>query len=263
MKTSLHILLIITVCLFTVFTKSQTTSDILAFSSSGGNALGSGGSASISVGQVAYTTANGTNGSVEQGAQHHYDNNDGPIDLPIELISFTGQCNGNIIELKWVTATEINNDYYTVERSMNNMSWETIGQVDGAGNSNTFRNYFFSDPEHNNGIFYYRFKQTDFDGNFNYSNIINVESCKEDLTEIKVYPNPVTDYLKIIVQDNSSFSFSNVSFSLYDINQKLLENKIIEGSETTVSLECFAPGTYFLKVIQDNKEVEGFQIIKN
>jgi hypothetical protein len=117
------------------------------------------------------------------------------IPLPIELISFTASCENQNIVLKWTTASEINNDYFTLERSLNESSWQAIDTVDGAGNSFTVRNYLYADNLMNLNLpsasfLYYKLKQTDFDGHFKYSNTIAVEKCNETQSEFSVYPNP-------------------------------------------------------------------------
>lgn len=109
--------------------------------------------------------------------------------LPIELLSFTGENTSKGNNLKWVTATEINNDYFTLERSIDGRSFKSIAQIKGAGNSTQDLAYNFLDVWAAEGINYYRLKQTDFDGKFTYSNIIAIRSVKTDEL-FSVYPNP-------------------------------------------------------------------------
>lgn len=127
--------------------------------------LGSGGSASYSVGQVAYQTHTGTNGSVAQGVQQAY-------------------------EIKDVTA---------------------------------------------------------------------IEEAKGINLSISAYPNPANDYLTLSITE---FELSNLSYQLYDINGKLLQSEKIMGNPTSIVMSNLVPATYFLKVIQGNREVKTFQIIK-
>jgi hypothetical protein len=88
--------------------------------------------------------------------------------LPIELLSFTPDIKADRIELNWTTGTEINNDYFTIERSRDMYGWEVLGFVPGAGNSSVPLSYSFSDLRPLDGLAYYRLKQTDFDGQFEY-----------------------------------------------------------------------------------------------
>ena len=132
----------------------------------GGDALGSGGSASYSVGQVVYTTNTGTNGSVAQGVQQAF-----------EISVVTG-----------------------------------------------------------------------------------LEEAKGINLSVSAYPNPTTDYLTLSIGE---FDISNLSYQLYDMNGKLLQNEKITGNQTSIAMGNLVPANYFVKVIQGNKEVKTFKIIKN
>jgi hypothetical protein len=111
--------------------------------------------------------------------------NDHP--LPISLLYFNGDCKDSIVELNWATASEINNDYFTIEytNSLNDedVMWTPIGIVNGAGNSNTMQTYQFIDKpilrDINAEIIYYRLKQTDYNGNYEYFSSIYVD-CRID-----------------------------------------------------------------------------------
>jgi autotransporter-associated beta strand protein len=101
--------------------------------------------------------------------------------LPIQLVDFDAIANENYIEIIWTTATETNNDYFTVERSTDGIHWVTIKKVAGAGNSNTLQEYFVYDYEFVSDVVYYRLKQTDYDGTTTYSKIITVEAHRPQL----------------------------------------------------------------------------------
>ena len=97
--------------------------------------------------------------------------------LPVELVSFEGDCISDNVLLEWTSLTEINNDYYTVERSDDATNWEEIAIIDGAGNSIDVNHYSYLDSNSKPGINYYRLKQTDFDGQNTYFKTIAVK-CK-------------------------------------------------------------------------------------
>ena len=101
--------------------------------------------------------------------------------LPIQLVDFDAIANENNIEIVWTTATETNNDYFTVERSTDGIHWVIIKNVAGAGNSNTLQEYSVYDYEFVSDIAYYRLKQTDYDGTTTYSKIITVEAHRPQL----------------------------------------------------------------------------------
>ena len=113
------------------------------------------------------------------------------IPLPIELLSFTANVNNNNVDLKWITITEINNDYFIIERSSNGIDWEHILNLDGAGNSNQIIEYFEIDYKPFEGLSYYRIKQTDNNGEFSYSNIVPVRFENNDNRIINLFPNPI------------------------------------------------------------------------
>lgn len=88
--------------------------------------------------------------------------------LPVELLSFQGQIIQGEIVLHWQTASETNNHYYTIERSRDMQTWDILGRLEGAGNSNQLLSYSFADRLPLQGVSYYRLKQTDFDGKYEY-----------------------------------------------------------------------------------------------
>ncbi|MBL7919894.1 MAG: T9SS type A sorting domain-containing protein [Bacteroidia bacterium] len=111
--------------------------------------------------------------------------------LPIELVSFTGKCENNLVMLNWITVSEINNDYFTLEKSIDGNDWIEITQVKSSGNSSTQQYYSYTDnivPA--NKIMYYRLKQTDVNGTSKYFKITSVENCFDLKNDISVYPNP-------------------------------------------------------------------------
>ena len=116
--------------------------------------------------------------------------------LPVELISFEGFQNEEVIELQWATATEINNSHFIVEKLGENNKFYEIGRVEGNGDSKSRINYQSFDTEPIVGANYYRLKQVDFDGDFTYSRVIEVRFAKDGkVVEIPIgmelYPNPV------------------------------------------------------------------------
>lgn len=97
--------------------------------------------------------------------------------LPIELIAFDAVCKSDEVLLRWSTATETNNDHFTIERSGDGVQWEAIGAVPGAGNSQQAMQYSFTDPEVQTDTRYYRLMQVDYDGAHNYSPTVAVNGC--------------------------------------------------------------------------------------
>lgn len=112
--------------------------------------------------------------------------------VPVELISFNGYITNNTVQLNWRTATEANNHGFDVERRVNEYEWNTIGFVEGSGNSTSPKEYSFTDSE----LFVrgkkiqYRLKQIDNDGSFEYSDIVEVEIVPVKFELSQNYPNP-------------------------------------------------------------------------
>ncbi|MGQ0827453.1 MAG: T9SS type A sorting domain-containing protein [Bacteroidota bacterium] len=110
--------------------------------------------------------------------------------LPVKLLSFTATPHNSSVELNWTTVTEINNDFFTVERSSDGADFENIGIVDGAGNNTSVLDYSLTDDNPYKGSSYYRLKQTDFDGKYTYSDIVAVKFDNTNNFIFNVYPNP-------------------------------------------------------------------------
>ena len=114
--------------------------------------------------------------------------------LPITLLYFNGDCKDSIVELYWATASEINNDYFTIEYTNHlneeDVIWTPICTIYGAGNSNTLKTYQYIDKpykrDNSSNVFFYRLKQTDFDGSYTYSNTIDVHCINEQDNDIEL-----------------------------------------------------------------------------
>jgi hypothetical protein len=130
--------------------------------------------------------------------------NNNPFPLPVKLLSFTGHAKDKTNVLEWRTATEQNNKGFAIERSHDGSSYEQISFVNGAGNTNTVQSYSFTDylPSFGGagGSCYYRLKQVDFDGKFDYSNVIAIANSKAN-EGISIYPNPSSGIFTVVGLD--------------------------------------------------------------
>lgn len=138
--------------------------------------------------------------------------------LPVELMDFDGWRAKDAIELNWATATEINNDYFEIERSGDGRNFESIAMVNGAGTTTAIQSYTFEDKKPLFGPNYYRLKQVDFDGKTSTSEIIYVAFDRK--SHFTVFPNPVP-YDRFTIQYPNALS-NELSIDLYDCNGKLL-----------------------------------------
>lgn len=161
--------------------------------------------------------------------------------LPIELISFSGECNEfNNYNLKWATATETNNDYFIIEKSTGAINWKSIAQIKGAGNSSTLQQYSYTDYNSDNLITYYRLTQVDFDETKTiYPNVLYAEPCnKKQNNDLLIFPNPAYTELYI----------SNIeNYQQYKIINNL--GRIIQAgdiSSNVILLSNISSGLYFV-----------------
>lgn len=116
------------------------------------------------------------------------------VTLPVEWLSFEVSKENNAAQLKWSTASEKNNDYFTLEKSIDGKQWVALTELKGAGNTNSTSTYSWIDNNPSIGKSYYRIKQTDFDGKTDYSMI---ESFDLEGTQIELYPNPAANVINI------------------------------------------------------------------
>ncbi len=108
--------------------------------------------------------------------------------LPVELISFIGRADNEKVTLNWTTASELNNDFFEVQRFINPEQVKTVGKIAGHGTTPESHDYLFEDLSPLGGVAYYRLKQVDYDGKYEYSNVIRVEF--EGSRSVKLFPNP-------------------------------------------------------------------------
>lgn len=160
--------------------------------------------------------------------------------LPIKLEYFDVQLYNNKVELEWSTSAEINNDFFSIERSSNGIDFELIETIKGAGNSSSDLTYLAIDENPISGINYYRLKQTDFDGKFEYFEIKSVE-LESTSNDISIYPNPNNGNFTISVDYADSFNFKIV-----DYTGKTIQEGQINSFETNIELSDISAGVYFL-----------------
>jgi hypothetical protein len=183
--------------------------------------------------------------------------------LPIELLSFTATLdNNNIVDLYWSTSVEINNDYFTVEKAIensnSNLYWSFVLTKKGAGNSNEIIEYNDFDANPYKGISYYRLKQTDFDGNYKYSKIVAINNNQHFNNDINLtfisYPNPSLLCEEINIYNIEAYKpLETLTFEVFDMLNKIVISEIIFTDENG----------FFTKKINKNNELKpGMYIVK-
>ncbi|MFZ1497346.1 MAG: hypothetical protein WAS72_09830 [Saprospiraceae bacterium] len=179
--------------------------------------------------------------------------------LPVSLINYTAQLKNNVVSLNWITESEHNNDFYTIEKSQDGLVWGNIGKMNGYKNSTQIRQYFFEDVQLQHGVTYYRLSQTDTDGT---KKILGTRTVTLD-KEIKtvVFPNPTADFVQLTFPiDNGSSEYFIQMFDFY--GHKLYESTITK-TVTTLDLTAYDATQIALFVVdQYGKKVAENIIVK-
>ena len=186
----------------------------------------------------------GCKNNYSSGETEDYTVNIVVYDLPITLLYFDAKFSNNKTKLNWQTASEINNDYFTIERSNNKINWEYISQVEGAGNNNGILSYESVDNNPLIGVSYYRLKQTDFDGKFSYSNIVAVSS--NETSSVSIFPNPANDFITI---ENIDVLTENIRiYNTFGLDVTSLIKLDIQSEKTVIiDLSRLSKGLYMIK----------------
>jgi hypothetical protein len=165
--------------------------------------------------------------------------------LPITLMSFDGINEGGFNSLTWITSSEINNDYFSLERSINGKDWEIIGIVDGAGTTQESHFYSFRDEQPSLPMSYYRLAQTDYDGTLTYSHVIAVNSQPSNDLISGVFPNPCNDNTSFIYNGKSDDVLMVKIINAYGQAVRTIElNDPKTEQLINISLEGLSAGLY-------------------
>lgn len=174
--------------------------------------------------------------------------------VPVQLVSFTGEWNRNkdINVLSWSTASEINNDKFIIERVIGNSGkFEAIGEVAGNGTSTDVVSYTFEDSDISlSASYYYRLKQVDYDGGFEYSDIIVIDIERNGSVAVNLYPNPATDFITVAldIQESAVYSAKLVSLT-GQVVAGWDGQKIQKGNNyTTIDVADVPMGQYLLSL---------------
>lgn len=169
--------------------------------------------------------------------------------LPVEFTHFTVAAKGAHTQLDFATASEINNDYFEVQRSSNSRDWEVIGKIEGAGTTQQEQNYSFADRQPLLGMNYYRLRQVDYDGQFEYSSIVSIK-MEAVLGEISIHPNPVQDYLQINILPAAT------SLIIIDQTGRVIHRQKLSGqADVEIQAQTFLSGTYQLILFDSEGEI--------
>ncbi len=216
---------------------------------------------------VSLTAGDRVMATVTDGSNNTSEFSDPTNPLPVELKYFTAECTDDQQVLcEWATASEMNNDYFTIERTTDeNTSWTEIGTVKGNGNTSTVRTYSFKDEEALQKPAFYRLKQTDYNGQFEYFSPVRVD-CNSYKNEMTVFPNPANGSDVNLLFANGTDA--DVLVVLYDVNGKETYSKMVIAEDEHKNIYTLgltgklAPGIYLIKATSADAVLSRKLIVK-
>lgn len=204
----------------------------------------------------------------------YWKRSDGPITgpqyfpgaLPVEILNFEANANGDVIEIVWSTASEINSESFVVERSSDATNWETLVTSEAAGNSRVTISYEETDFSPLEGVSYYRLKQIDINGEYSYSSIVPVKFYKEKSLEMNLFPNPVQAGSNVSV-DIPQVTNKEVLVVLRDMVGRTFYSKIVLSMENDhligIPIDSKIPkGNYLITATSDDQIYSKQLIVK-
>jgi hypothetical protein len=178
------------------------------------------------------------------------------ISTPVEWLDFTVLAKDDTNVLNWSTATEINSNLYSIERSFDGQQFEAIGQVKAVGNSTAISYYTFEDKEISDGIVYYRIKQIDLNGAFMYSVIVHLERTSENFLASN-FPNPFDESTTIRFELEDVGPVEIVVYNMQGLKVAEVFNGTLKKGTNNIELDAriynLAEGKYICKIVTTNK----------
>jgi len=207
---------------------------------------------------TAVTLATATTKTIFRGVSY----TPGTSSLPVTYTSFNATKLNNSVKLNWVTASEINNDRFEIEKSLDNTNFIKIGEVKGQTNSHSAMNYSFVDGNLSKGISYYRLKQMDLDGDINYSKTVTLVNRSVTKTANTILPNPFSNELTIQVSSETSATAQiEIIDMLGKVHHSGSEQLSAGNNKISIITENLNNGIYFVRV-NINGEITTQKIVK-
>ena len=203
-----------------------------------------------------YATWNSTGGSPASYGNFASCAHSNGVALPVSWLFVNATSSNQEVTLNWATATELNNDYFTIERCTDGHTWEPIGLRAGAGTSKSRQEYSFVDDQPANGHTAYRIRQTDFNGVFDFSEKVMVN--RNEAMELAVYPNPASE--RLFIQPNPEGYIAQLQL-ISSTGQVLKTASAQPGQTMEWVLSDVPSGLYFLH-IQSNNQSQVKQIVR-
>ena len=185
--------------------------------------------------------------------------------LPIDLVSFKGECENNETELEFTVASQQNNDYFSIYRSQNTTEWSAVGEIEGAGNTSTQMTYNWVDENPMSGYNYYRLVQTDYDGISEGFEPIAVRCESAPVDGYSVYPNPADGLLNIDIE-LENYQGDDVSIEVIDISGKIIQLQQVQltrgYNHLEVDLSEIPSGVYMINFAGTKDYIKESRIVK-
>ncbi|MTI19813.1 T9SS type A sorting domain-containing protein, partial [Fulvivirga sp. RKSG066] len=178
--------------------------------------------------------------------------------LPVDLLYLSGEVKNKSVVITWATSTEINNDYFLLERSVDGVNYEKVKTIEGAGNSSSTLKYEVIDDNPLFGQSYYRLTQVDFDGAYEVFNPVAV--YVSSLSEMAVYPNPAVKGTDLKVFSGAQ---ENVKFAIYNTEGVAIVSQMLQSGQNIIALsEDIKSGFYIVKMTSGDDQIVKRLIIK-
>ena len=175
-----------------------------------------------------------------------------PTSFPVELLSFGAETQKGIVSLSWLTASELNNDYFVVERSSDGARFTDVTRIAGAGTINQVSTYQAADQP-GPGTHYYRLRQVDLDGTTTHSNMLQVEVQAE--LRVKAYPNPASDVLHVEAPEGAKLALQTLD------GRQVLQHAAAWGV-SQLDLSHLPGGLYLLRVTPNGLPPTTHKVLK-
>jgi hypothetical protein len=175
--------------------------------------------------------------------------------LPVKWLSFTGTALKGVVELNWSTASELDNRDFTIQRSADGNSFQSIGTVEGKGTTTAVSYYAFTDQQPLKGIAYYRIKQTDINGKFSYSSVIRISNNGQNGGALRLYPNPAVTSAPLKVE-YSNFRNQLVTVSIINAAGIVVHKELVNfgtDSRATLNISRLQRGSYFVSMVSGSQ----------
>ena len=177
-----------------------------------------------------------------------------PLALPVEWLSFTAETKENSVFLDWITLQEIHADLFIIERTTDLQLWTELGNIKAAGNTSDEKRYQYQDKKPTEGLSWYRIRQVDVDGSYQYSPTIQVLF---GTFSVSLYPNPVRDIISLEFPEQRM-----LNVQMIDIHGRTVLETSVTGGKVRLNVQHLPASTYILKLGDSKGWEKSFHVVK-